>query len=332
VGDKYLIGEKMVLDNFEPLLTSCWASGCVCQVASVNGITPYPPQSGDFVPSDKTTIQLPFVGEVNVGSMSLVMVTALIGLLDGVNPCSLWVITFLLGIVIYSGSRKKVLIVGITFLLVGAIAYVLFMIGLLNVFSYIAYLKWIQLLVAFVAIAFALINIKDYFWYKKGISLTISDKYKPKFFANARNLMKLGDNIPALIIGTITLALGVTLAELPCTVGLPVIWTNILVSHHVGAVDYGFLLALYMALFFLDEIVVFSSIAITLRVSRFEEKHGRVLKLFGGMIMLGLGATMLIRPSLMNSLTGSFSVFAGAVAASLLIMWVTKAHRKPARK
>jgi glutaredoxin len=328
IGDRYLVGETIVMGNFEKEVENCISTGCVCPVERIDALTPHPPTKGDFTPSSDAIVKLPLVGEIDLGEMPIILVTALIGFLDGVNPCSLWVITFLLGVVIHSGSRKKVIIVGATFLLVGAIAYSLFMIGLLSVFSYISYLTWIRVGVAIVALAFAGINIKDYFWYRKGVSLTLSDKSKSRIFRKVRGIMQIGDSIPALIIGTAALSLGVTLAELPCTVGLPVIWTNMVVASGVSSLMYDFLLLLYMILFFLDEMIVFGTIAVTLRVSRFEEKHGRMLKLFGGMIMLALGGCMLFFPAVMDSLLGSVAVFGAAVGVSFVILKLTKAHRK----
>ncbi len=325
LGDKYYIGEKANIDYLEKEIVRCQKEACVCPLENIKGITPFVPQSTDATPEEREKIKLPILGEINVNSMPLFVITSIIAFVDGFNPCSLWLIAFLLGIVLHSGSRKKIFLVGVTFLLVTTVAYGLFMIGLLNVFLYIGYLRWIQVAVALIALVFALVNIKDYFWYKKGISFTISDKYKPKIFRDARGIMKGDKSTWGMMIATAAMALGVVLVELPCTAGFPVIWTNIIAQHHTQGIAFALLLALYLLIYMLDELIVVGAATLTLKASRFEEKHGRILKLIGGMIMLALALVMFIKPDLMNSVATSLLVFAAAITFSFLLIFT---HRK----
>jgi thiol-disulfide isomerase/thioredoxin len=325
IGESYISGEESIRTAIESEIENCLDSGCSCPLRKVNPHTPINTDSKDVSFEEEQTIKIPFFGEVDLSSMSLVVVTALIGFVDGFNPCSLWVLTFLLGIVIYTGSRKKIAIVGLTFLIVTTLAYGLFMVGLLNVFKYVGYLGWIQFVVALIAGVFALVNIKDYFWYKKGISFTISDKHKPKIFKKVRNIMKGEGSVWALISGTALMALGIVLIELPCTAGFPVIWTNLVADNNVNGTSFLLLLLLYLGIYLLDELVVFGTVAFTLKASKFEEKHGRILKLIGGMIMLALAIVLIFKPELMNDLGGALLIFAISIAISFLIMWI---HRK----
>lgn len=253
-------------------------------------------------------IKLPLLGEVDLAHMPLFLMTSLIAFVDGFNPCSLWVITFLLGIVLHTGSRKKVFAVGLTFITVATLVYGLFILGLFNALALIGYMKWIKLAVAAVALIFGLVNIKDYFWYKKGISFTIPDRFKPGIFKNTRELMKK-ESMLGLIFGTIVLAFGVTFIELICTAGFPVIWTTILSENNVSPILFASLFAIYMLIYFLDEAFVFGTIVLTLKASKFEEKQGRALKLLGGIIMLTLAYFWLTNPELMNEVVGMFKVF-----------------------
>ena len=323
--DKYYLGEDSIRKNLEDHIIKCEEEGCACTMEEIEGITPSMPGRSDFTPEGKQTVDIPVVGTVDLSDTPLFLSTGLIAFVDGFNPCSLWLISFLLGIVIYTGSRKKTLLVGLTFLLVTTAAYGLFMAGLLNVFSYIGYLTWIQIGVALIALTFALVNIKDYFWYKKGISFTISDKYKPKIFKNVRNIMKGERSTWGMIVGTAGLALGVVLVELPCTAGFPVVWTNLLAQYDVTTTVFLLLLLMYLAIYMLDEMIVVGGAALTLKAGKFEEKHGRMLKLIGGVIMLSLALIMLIDPDAMNRIGTSLLIFGGSIAASFLIMLL---HRR----
>ncbi len=322
IGDNYLMGDKSIENNLEKEIHRCKKHDCPCSLAIINSSTASIPQSQEITAEESEVLELPFVGEINFSSMPIYFTTSIIAFVDGFNPCSLWLITFLIGIVIYTRSRKKIMLVGGTFLLVTGGVYALFMAGLLNVFSYVGYLDWIQIVVALMAFIFALVNIKDYFWYKKGISFTISDKYKPKIFKNMRGIMKTGNSTWQMILGTVVLALGVVLIELPCTAGFPVVWTNILAQAGIeGGVFYS-LLALYMLIYLLDEIFVLVVASWTMKTSRFEEKHGRMLKLVGGLVMLSLALVMLIDPNLMHNISGAILVFAGSIFLAFLIMYI----------
>jgi glutaredoxin len=270
-------------------------------------------------PPPEATLTLPLVGTLDLVHRPLLVGTFLVALVDGFNPCSLWVLALLLGIVVNTRSRRRVMLVGLVFLSVTALAYGLFIAGLFSVLSYLPYLTWIRVAVALIALAFALINIKDYVAYKRGISLTIDDAHKPTLYRRIRNVMNQRGSVPATVLATATLALGITLVELPCTAGLPVLWTSLVADAGVGAGVFAGLLTVYMVVYLLDELAIFAVAVVTMRVARFEEREGRVLKLVGGSVMLALAAAMLFRPTALESVGGMLMVFGLALGASLLV-------------
>ena len=268
---------------------------------------------------DRSRINLPLFGEIDFSETPLIFPTLLIAFVDGFNPCSLWVLTFLLGIVIYSGSKKKILAVGLTYLFVTATVYGIFIVGLLNIFMYVGFLDWIRYAVAAIALTFAIVNIKDFFWYKKGISFTISDKYKPKLFKKIRNIMRPDNSIPAMIGATALMALGITLVELPCTAGFPVIWSNLVAAQNPGTAAFVTLLLAYLLVYLSVELVIFFGAVFAMKQSRFEKKHGRLLKLIGGMIMLALAIMLAVDPKAMEDIGVTILVFGGAIFLSIII-------------
>jgi hypothetical protein len=286
--------------------------------------TPVAPPTSAVVAPGANVIEIPWVGMIDLAGYSLLVSTLLIAFVDGFNPCSLWVLALLLGVVLNTRKRSKVLLVGLTFLVITASVYGLFIAGLFSVFSYVAYLDWIRALVAGLALAFAVINIKDYFAYKQGISLTIDDRAKPGIYADLRKIMRSRESLPATLAATAGMALGVTLVELPCTAGLPVLWTNLLAGAGVETPAFVGLLAAYMAVYLLDELLVFGVAVVTMRIARFEEREGRVLKLVGGSVMLALAVAMLWMPDLLESIGGMLALFGVALAGSLVVV---VAHR-----
>ena len=270
-----------------------------------------------------TTITVPLFGKVDLKNKSLLVTTIIIGLVDGVNPCSLWVLTMLLAMVIHTDSRKKTLIIGFVYLFITAAIYALFILGVFSLLSYVRFLKWIQIVVACITLVLGLINLKDYFFFKQGVSLTIDDEKKPGLYKKMRNVLKNTDNVWAMIGATIVLSAGVSLVEFSCTAAFPVIWSNILSAHGIGKLEFALHLLLYMLLYQIDELIIFLVVVVTMKSKRMEEKHGQVLKLFSGCLMVALSIVMIAKPALMNELSSTLIVFGAAVAVTLLILLLT---------
>jgi cytochrome c biogenesis protein CcdA/glutaredoxin len=287
--------------------------------------TPIVSEPGIDVPEQAVAgprITMPLIGTIDLSGQSLLVSTLIIAFVDGFNPCSLWVLSILLSITLQTKSRKKVLIVGGAFLLTTSLLYGLFIAGVFSVLRIISFMGWIQVVVALIALGFAMINIKDYFWFQKGVSLTIGDDKKPGIYKRMRGILRHSDSVWQLIGATVVFAAGIALVELSCTAGFPVIWSNILASQDVEMVTFVLLLLVYILIYLLDELGIFLLAVFTLRSSKLEEKHGRVLKLIGGVLMLTLALVMLINPDVMNDLTGTLIIFGIALAATALILLV----------
>lgn len=272
-------------------------------------------------------LEIPLIGEIDASDTPIVALTAMIAFVDGFNPCSLWVLTFLLGMVIHSGSRKRTAAVGLTFLTVTSVGYGAFVYGMINVFSYVSHLAWIKAAVAAVAFIFGIVNIKDFFCFNRGLSFTIPDRAKPKIAEKLSETVRQ-ESLATTLIGTAIIAGGIVLVELPCTAGFPLVYSNILAERGVGAAFALALLLLYMLIYLMDELAVFLGITWTMKKTRFEEKHGRYLKLLGGNIMIALGITLLWKAELMESLAGTFYVFGSAIIASGVIAYLYNIYQK----
>lgn len=280
--------------------------------------------------TSKAEVDVPFVGRVDVGDKSLVVSTLVIGFVDGINPCSLWAISILLAIVIRTGSRRRVLAIGAAFLTVTAAMYAMYMAGMYSALTFVDYIHSIQLVVGIVAGIAGLIAVKDYFWFGRGVSLAIPESSKPGLYKRMRAIA--GHRNLLLALGaTVLLAVAVSLLETPCTAGFPLLWTGLLASHHVGFVGSVLLYVLYMIPFLIDEFIVFVLAVTTMRATKLQEKHGRLLKLVAGTIMLALAATMIFTPQVMEDVLGATLVFAVAVAVAGVVHLVTEnfTHHHP---
>lgn len=339
IDDQYWEGfGEQLIPQIENLVNYCLVAGCKDPGAGVivplPTIAPNPTVLPTAPPAENTpekpvqagrTIKLPLIGEISLESQSMTVATILIAFVDGFNPCSIWVLTMLLALTLHTGDRKRILIIGFVFIFVTSLVYALFIGGLFTFLTFVSFMTWIQVVVALVALVFAIINIKDYFWYKEGVSFTIDDTKKPGLFKRMRGLVDNSKSLWGLVGATIVMAAGVSLVEFSCTAGFPVLWTNMLASQNITGGQFIFLLILYMLIYQIDELIIFFVAVFTLKASRLEEKHGRILKLIGGMLMLTLAGVMIINPNLLNNLSSALVIFGVAFGATVLVLLL---HRR----
>jgi len=276
---------------------------------------------------NQTQINIPVIGNVDPNAVSLPIFTIIIAGLDSFNPCAFFILLFLLSILVYAGSRKKMLLVGGVFIFFSGLIYFLFMAAWLNVFLWTGEILWITMIAGAIAVIMSLINIKDFFYFKKGISLSISEKAKPKLFKRMRLLIS-GASIWSVLLGTVVLAVVANMYELLCTAGFPMVFTRMLTLNNLSTTSYYMYLLLYNLVYIIPLAVIVIIFTYTLGSRKLSEYEGRVLKLISGVMMLLLGLVLLLKPSILNNVVASIVMIVMALILSVLIVVVHKKFSK----
>lgn len=243
----------------------------------------------------ETAIDLPLLGRVDPATLGMPVFTVAVGLVDGFNPCAMWVLLLLLAVLVNLQDRTRMLAIAGTFVVVSGAAYFAFMAAWLNVFAWIGYLRPVQVVLGLTAVAIGLVHVKD-FCVGSGPSLSIPAAAKPGIYARIRQVVT-AENLPAALAAAFTLAVLVNVVELLCTAGLPALYTNVLAQRGYGvAARYGYL-GLYIAAYMFDDAIMVGIAVATLSRLKLQEAGGRCLKLVSGAVILGLGLVMLLRPA-----------------------------------
>lgn len=272
---------------------------------------------------EQSVITLPVFGKLDPSKVSLPLFTIIIGGMDSFNPCAFFVLMFLLSLLIHAGSRKKMLAIGGIFVFFSGLVYFLFMAAWLNIFLIIGQIRMITAAAGIIALTIASINIKDYFFFKKGVSLIIPKRAKPKIFERMRGLLNTNSS-SAMLMGTITLAITVNMYELLCTAGFPMVYTRALTLHKLTSIQYYMYLILYNTVYIIPLLVIVIIITATLGARKLTELHGRRLKLLSGIMMLFLGAALLLNPGFLNNLPATVGLFIAALSAAGIIIFLTR--------
>lgn len=183
------------------------------------------------------SLQLPFFGSVEASVSTLPLMTLMIAGVDAFNPCAFFVLMFLLSLLLHTRSRKRMLLVGGVFVFFSGLLYFLFMSAWLNLFRLIGHLDLITTIAAVVAILIGAINVKDFFWFKRGVSLSIPEQAKPRLFQRMRDLLQ-ARSLFTLLAATVGLALFANMYEFFCTAGFPMVYTRILTLSDLSTTQY----------------------------------------------------------------------------------------------
>ena len=319
IGKKLFLGyNEQTGKAIEDAVALCVKQGCIDSLASNAGTSVQQVQEGQKV------VKVPLFGELDSTKVSLPLLTVVIGALDSFNPCAFFVLLFLLSMLIHAHSRKKMFLIGGIFVFFSAFIYFLFMAAWLNVFLIIGQLAAITVTAGLVALVVAGINIKDFFFFKKGISLMIPEKAKPKLFERMRNLLK-SSSLTTTIAGTVVLAVFANAYELLCTAGFPMVYTRALTLHKLTTYQYYIYLVFYNVVYVIPLAIIVLVVTISLGARKLTEWQGRQLKLLSGLMMFFLGLILLVNPALLNNIAATGGLLlAVIVVAGCMIMVMKK--------
>ena len=238
-----------------------------------------------------------FLGfKINTKNLTLPIISVLIGLVDGFNPCAMWVLLFLISMLIGMKDKRRMWSLGITFLVTSALIYLLFMISWLNVASFLTSINWVRLLIGLVAITGAIVNLYGYVKNRKTSGCTVvNDKKRNKIFDRIKRFTS-EKNFFLALVGVIVLAASVNIVELACSAGLPVMFIEILSLNSLSLLEECVYIGLYMLFFLLDDLIIFFIAMTTMQVTGFSTKYGKISKLVGGILLLLIGLLLIFKP------------------------------------
>ena len=241
------------------------------------------------------TITLPVFGEIHTRSVSLPLFTVMMGAVDGFNPCAMWVLIFLIGLLVGMEDRLRMWILGGVFIAASAGIYFLFMTAWLNLLLFLGFIFWVRLLVGLVALVAGYYNLKEYFSNQAGACKVTSSEKRQRIFQKLKDITQQQKFWLALG-GIIALAFVVNLVELICSASLPVVYLQVLTMNNLPAWQYYLYILLYIFIFMLDDLIVYIAAMTTLQVTGMTGKYSRLSHLLGGLAMIIVGLLVIIKP------------------------------------
>ena len=228
--------------------------------------------------------------------MALPFVAVIIGLVDGFNPCAMWVLLFLISMLIGINDKKRMWVIGLSFLFTSAIIYLLFMIAWLNAATFLLSINYVRLIIGLIAITGAVINLRSYIVHRKDNGCNVIDDNKRSKIFNKIKKFTHEKSLVLAVLGAMALAISVNIVELACSAGLPVMFIEILSMNSVTLIEQVIYIGLYMIFFLIDDFIVFLIAVRTMELTGFSTKYGKLSKLIGGILLLGIGILLIFKP------------------------------------
>lgn len=316
IGDKDFIGfsDGSTDKEIEDQIQKCINNGCPDSIASIinstnsgtDTPTPTPTPTSTNQPIDEQPsgnkekiVKLPIIGEINALNYSLPLLAVIIGTLDGFNPCAMWTLLFLISLLLGLKNRRRMWLLGGTFILASAFVYFLFMAAWLQLILFLGFVMWVRILIGGLAIAGGGYNVRSYLKDRNqsGCKVTGSEK-RQRTFAKMKAIAQQ-NSLWLALGGIILLAFAVNLVELVCSAGFPVIFTQVLALSDLATWQYYGYILLYIFFFMIDDMIIFAIAMFTLKATGLSTKYGKISSLVGGIIMIIIGLILVLKPELL---------------------------------
>jgi len=253
--------------------------------------------AGGKVAAEK--IKIPILGTIDPSKVSLLGVTFILGMLDGFNPCAMWILIILVSLLLSLHSRKKIALVGGTFIFAEGLLYFIFMTAWLNMFLVMKYVSLTRVLIGIFGIIFGILRIKDFINWRPGICKVVDHSASQEKIINQMKKALNSKTVLATIFGVIILAFGVNLVEFFCSAGFPVMYTRILTLQNISQLQYYLYLFLYNILYMLDDFLVLGFAFFAFNRFSFSDKYNKYSTLFAGLLIFILGMLLIFKPGLL---------------------------------
>jgi hypothetical protein len=240
----------------------------------------------------KDTIVLPLIGEIVLSDYSLPALAVILGLIDGFNPCAMWVLVYLISLVATLRDKKRIWLIVGSFVLTSGILYFLFMTVWLNLFLFIGYVKVVTIVIGLVALGGGILQIRGFIETKGAIVCEVTDEESRK-----KTMTKVQEIVSSpltwgILVGIIVLAFTVNAIEFVCSAAVPAVFTQVLSLAGLTTFQYYSYILLYVFFFMLDDLVIFGTAAFAL-TSSLGDRYAKYTRPVGATILIILGLLLL---------------------------------------
>ena len=237
-----------------------------------------------------------FLKKVIKGS-PLVITSMVIGFIDGINVCAMWILLYLISMLLSIRKKKKRWIIGISFIFASSFVYFLFLVSWLNLAEILDKMIYVRLGIGLISICVGAYSIIKFINTMNDNSCEIVNPERTEKIIDRITKIVKEKSFFIAVLGTVVLAASVNLIELMCSLGLPVLFGEVLTINEVSNTAKIIYSLIYCLFFVIDDIIIFVIAMKTLEIKAISNKVGKYIHLIGGILMFIIGILMVIKPN-----------------------------------
>lgn len=298
VGDRHWVGyddDATTGAAIVAAIEACRSRACIDLTVALFAQSALPLAQRAPVQAPPKTIRVPLLGEINIAALSLPVLTVVLAGIDGFNPCAMWTLVFLVGLLVGMPDRLRMWTLGSAFIATSAAVYYLFLAAWLNVLLFLGMILWIRVAVAVVALGGGAYYLREFFMNPEALCRVTGSASRQRVLTQLR-AVALEQRFWLALLGIVLLAIAVNLVEFVCSAGIPAVYVQILTMSQLPTWQYHAYLLLYILVFMLDDLLIFVIAMKTLQVSGLSGTYARWSHLIGGVLLLLIGALLLFKP------------------------------------
>lgn len=242
-------------------------------------------------------VTAPIIGKINVESYPLFFLSAVLGFIDGFNPCAMWVLVTFLMILFKIGDRRKMFVFAGVFILAESIMYYAILMVWMKAWDFVRLDAIVTPIVGLVAIGGGAFFLWE--WWKNDNACKItSHEQQQRTKDRIQNLVKQNFSLLTLL-GILGLAFSVNVIEFACSIGIPQTFTKILDLNGLNLLQSQFFLLIYILMYMVDDFIVFGLALYAFDKLGISTKYVKVSNLVGGVLMIVLGLILIFNPNIL---------------------------------
>jgi len=249
----------------------------------VEGVSPY-------------LISVPFFGQLDARAYPLAALSAILGLLDGFNPCAMWVLVTFLIILLQVGNRRKMFLFAGIFVLAETIMYYLILTVWFRTWDFVQLDEIVTPIVGVVSIGAGIFFLRE--WRKKELECRVTNVEQRAKTRRKIEELAIAKLSLVTVLGILGLAFSVNIIEFACSIGIPQTFTKILEINNLGFWKSNLFILIYILFYMIDDFIVFGIALYGMDKLALTAKYSRFSNLIGGVIMIILGLILILRPSI----------------------------------
>ena len=208
----------------------------------------------------------------------------------------MWILLLLINMTLSINDRKRMITIGLTFIITSGIIYFLSMLGI-SVILDLTMVTLVRDLIALVAIILGIYNLYIYIKTRKDTGCHVVDKEKRKGIIKKINDILSKKSSLLMILGTIVLASSVNLVELACSLGFPTIYLELLSINNIHGLAKILYLIIYIFFYLIDDLIIFLIAVFTLKSKGISTRYNKLVNLIGGILMILMGLLLIFKPN-----------------------------------